>query len=175
MRAARCESLPVVQIMKQIRVKLLVAVLLGAGCWVTLLAQEDRRRGASRLPAPVTNTLHRLYPGAELRDVDEDGENGEDAARHYKVELRLAGKRGEAWLRLMPDGSLVELKEEREAEPMPEVVRKALSRAFPKGRVTEARLVTRTVVTYEVEMREGERRREVTLSPRGRILEVEKR
>lgn len=158
--------------MKNFRVGLLVAVLLGAGCWVTLFAQEDRRRGASRLPAPVTNTLHRLYPGAELRDVDEDGENAE---RHYKVELRLAGKRGEATLRLMPDGSLVELKEEREAEPMPEVVRKALSRAFPKGRVTEARIVTRTVVTYEVEIREGERRREVTLSPRGKILEVEKR
>jgi uncharacterized membrane protein YkoI len=75
----------------------------------------------------------------------------------------------------MPDGSLVELKEERVTDTPPEAVRKALARAFPKARVNEVRMETRTIVTYEVDVREGDRRREVTLSPRGKILEVGRR
>src|SRR5262245_6681152 len=119
--------------MKRLPVGFLAGMLIGASCWVTLFAQDSRQRNASRLPAPVTNTLHVLYPQAELRDVDTDGDGME---RVYKLELRLTDKHHEAWLRVLADGSLVESKEWRRAEPLPEAVDKALARAFPRGRAT---------------------------------------
>src|SRR5262245_66113812 len=99
--------------MKRLPVGFLAGMLIGVSCWVTLFAQDSRRRDASRLPVPVTNTLHRLYPEAELRDVDRDGDGPE---RTYKLELRLTDKHHEAWLRVMADGSVVESKEWRRAE-----------------------------------------------------------
>ena len=156
--------------MNRSRSALVAAAFFVAGCWMALLAAEDR--DAHRLPEAVKNAWQRLFPGAELDDVDD---NDDDGPRMYKLEFRLPEKRGEATLRVMADGSLIESKEERKTEAAPETVRKALARAFPRGRVTETRMVTRTIVTYEVDLRDGEHRREVTVSPRGKILEVERR
>src|SRR5262245_48721397 len=157
--------------MKKLSVGFLAGMLTGVSCWVTLFAQDSRRRDFDRLPAPVTNTLHRLYPQAELHDVDTDGNGSE---RAYKLELRLTDKHHEAWIRVMGDGSLVESKEWRRTDQVPEPVSKALARVFPRGSVSEARIVTRTTVTYEVELHDGDRKHDVTFSPRGKILEIEK-
>lgn len=158
--------------MKNICLGLLTAGFLAAGCWVALSDREGGQDRAARLPAAVAETFKKLFPGADLREVDDDGDG---ANRVFKLELRLAELRGDVELKLLADGSLIESEEQRELESAPELVRKSIARAFPKGRITEVRQITRTVITYELDLREGERRREVTLSPRGRILEVEKR
>jgi len=56
----------------------------------------------------------------------------------------------------------------------PPAVLRALRRAFPRGRVDELGRHSRIEVVYEVEIQDGRQRREIKITPRGRIVEVEK-
>lgn len=134
--------------------------------WVS--GADDNRNivEISRLPALVTNAVHRALPQWEIKRAERD-----DGV--YRI--RLSGPGGEAQVKVTADGEVRSIEQEVQGADLPEKVRKALERAFPRSRMKEAAKETKIEVFYVIEVQEGDRKREVKVNSEGKILEVERK
>ena len=146
-----------------------VSILTAAALLVWWQARADERP-ARPLPEWVRSLVSKHFPDSEIvrgwREGDED-------EQRYEVKLKKDGR--EISTDVTADAGVVEIDEELRHDQVPEKVMKSLRRAFPKGEIKHAEKNTDIRVTYQLEVTSDGRKREVTLSPRGKILEIEKR
>ena len=147
----------------------LAAVLIGLA---SLATGADERGGSRGLPVWVMELVARQFPDAEfLRGYRE----GDADDQRYEVKLRQRDGGRAMSVDLQREIGVVEIDEELKADQLPERVVKSLRRAFPGADLKQAEKKSEIRVTYTIEITSHGRRREVTISPRGRILEIEKR
>ncbi|HWN97349.1 MAG TPA: hypothetical protein VNT99_20115 [Methylomirabilota bacterium] len=143
---------------------LTVAALL---VWWEVRADEQPARP---LPDWVRSLITKHFPDSEFVRGHREGDE-ED--QRYEVKLKKDGRDVSA--DVTADAGVVAIDEELRHDQVPEKVMKSLRRAFPKAEIKHAEKNTDIRVTYQLEVTSDGRKREVTLSPRGKILEIEKR
>jgi hypothetical protein len=115
--------------------------------------------------------VRKAFPGANIVEVDREGRDGDI---HYDVDLKNPDERS-VRLEVWPHAGITEIEEDLKQEELPAPVLKAVKKEFPKAAIRQVEKRSEIRVTYRMDVTIEGRRREVTVSPRGRILEVEKR
>lgn len=153
----------------------LAAFVCALSAWVLLADEDDNdsdERRRRSLPSWVTALVTKHFPGTELLSGHREGDRDEN---RFEVKLR----RGEDGRRISADLTeeigIVEIDESLGERDFPERVLKGLHRAFPKARIEGGEKNTDIRVSYKLFITSDGKKREVQISPRGRILEIEKR
>jgi hypothetical protein len=129
---------------------------------------QDKKITQKDLPPAVLAAFEKAYPKAEIKGVSE--EKGEDGKMEYEIES-IEGKTGRD-LAYLADGKAVEIEE---TCVLPDAVRKAIDRKYPKGKIEKAEKITRgSKIEYEAVVEAEGKKSEVVLDPAGKILKAEK-
>lgn len=147
-----------------------VACGLIVGAFVLMTAWAAERQGKS-LPTWAQALISTEFSGAEIISVDREGDD-ED---RYEVKLKWREKGQSLSVDLTEDAGIVEIDEELKENQLPERVTRGLRRAFPKAQIKRAEKNTDISVAYSIDIVAEGKKREVRISPKGRILEIEKR
>lgn len=126
----------------------------------------------SDLPEMVRQSVERLFPGG---DIDWAKEEEEDDEHIYKVRLHRQPDGRDAVLEVAKDGEVLEIDQDIGESEIPEAVRRAVEKAFPRSRVTHAEKETEMDIKYRVDIEKGDKKRRLNITRRGRILEIEKK
>ena len=146
---------------------MITALVTGGGLLLVHAAQE-----MDALPPELAGLVKKAFSGASIVDVDREGRDGDT---HYNLELKNPPDGRSVRLEVWPHAGITEIEEELKQDELPLPVLKALRKGFPNTEIREAEKRSEIRVTYRVNVTSDGRKREVTVSPRGRILEVEKR
>lgn len=147
---------------------MMMVVLVPSGGLLLLHAAEKM----DALPEDLARLVKKAFPDASIVDVDREGRDGDS---RYDVELKNPPDGRSVRLEVWPHAGITEIEEDLKQDELPAPVLKALRKDFPKAAIREAEKRSEIRVTYRVDVTIDGRKREVTVSPRGRILEVEKR
>lgn len=145
------------------------SILTAAFLLVWWQARADDRP-ARPLPEWVRSLITKHFPDAQLQSGHREGDEDE---QRYEVKLKKDGR--DISTDVTADAGVVSIDEDLRPDQVPEKVMKSFRRAFPKGEIKRSEKSTDIRVTYHIEVTTDGRKREVTLSPRGKILEIEKR
>lgn len=148
-------------------------ILLLAGAWLTwpLRADEDEIP-PSRLPSALRTTLEKEYPHAKIVHAEK---NEDDGRVTYEARLKKGSDGMDLWVFSNQAGELQQIKEDLPEQVIPQPVQKAIRKTFPGAKITELEKMTRIEVRYQVEVRVGGQRREIKISPEGKIIEIRKK
>jgi len=148
-----------------------LAVLLAMS--FSLWAAEEESESVEKidLPEAVAEAFANDYPemaitGVEIEDID--------GVTYYEIE---SGE-GETDVVYLADGTLYSVKQEMEAEDLPQEVSDALTETYPDGEIEEAEVITRgTEKSYQVvvliENEDEDVSYEVTVSSDGKVISEE--
>jgi uncharacterized membrane protein YkoI len=145
----------------------MAAAVASGGLWLLRAAEK-----IDVLPEELTRLVKKAFPEAAIVEVDREGRDGDT---HYDVDLKNAPDGRRVRLEVWPNAGITEIEEDLKQEELPATVLKALKKEFPKASIRKTEKRSEIRVTYRVDVTVNGRKREVTVSPRGRILEVEKR
>ena len=159
---------------------MLKATIRGIGCallGVLLVSTLDAVQAASpRLPEAVRRTLEKEFPGATVKEVERERENG---VLFYDVSLTHKGKKVD--IEVAANGSIGEIESEVRQSDLPASVADEVSRKIRGGKISrierhERRGVMRAGkviplktprITYEVKYLVGKRRRTLRVVAKG--------
>lgn len=127
---------------------------------------------SERLTGAAKATLAKLYPGAEIDDIDEREKDDEDI---FVVRVHDGPEKRDVLIELARDGQILEIDEDVSLQNLPERVIRAVNKAFPKAKMERAEMETEMDISYRVDISEGHRKKRVKLWRSGRIAEIEKR
>jgi hypothetical protein len=150
--------------------KIAWASVLTASVFLVWWQARADERPARPLPEWVRSLVAKHFPDAELKGGHREGDEDE---QRYELTLKRDGLPMST--DVTADAGVVSIDEDLRHEQVPEKVMKSFRRAFPKGEIKRSEKSTDIRVTYHIEVVTDGRKREVTLSPRGKILEIEKR
>ncbi len=120
----------------------------------------------SSVPASVRDALKAAYAGVSNVEWDY-----KQAINVYEADFVVDGRDVE--VKLSPAGQIIQVKEDVTIASLPEVVATAALKQLPQGRITDAEKRTvGNVVTYKVEVEQGEKDVDVVLSADGKVLKV---
>ncbi|HYG33786.1 MAG TPA: hypothetical protein VEC99_03320 [Clostridia bacterium] len=125
---------------------------------------------SQELPETIARLVRKAYPEAEILRVRHDDHDGEV---EYDIKLKLKADGRAVDVEAWTDAGITRTEEQLRPDSIPSKVQKALRKAFPKARIRDGRQRSEIRTTYEIEILVDGKRREVTLSPRGKILEVD--
>ena len=127
-------------------------------------------RDGDRPPDLVRRIVQRTFPGMRIEDIDRR-QRGRDV--YYEVELERDNR--EVRLEVTRDGWIRKIELEIDDDDLPEPAKQAVRKAFPRSRMTEVDQVSEINVVYDVDIIEGGKKREVYVTPAGRIVEIRRR
>src|SRR5688572_27081850 len=127
---------------------------------------------AHDLPESVAALVRKVFPEADVTRVNRDEDDGEV---EYDIRLKSRADGRSLFVEVRSEAGVTEIEEETRPDELPPKVRKALEKAFPRARIDSARKRSDIRVSYDIDIQGKGGRREVSISPRGRILEVEER
>jgi hypothetical protein len=124
------------------------------------------------LPESIASLVRKVFPDADVTRVNRDEDDGE---MEYDIRLKNRGDGRSLFVEVRSDAGITEIEEEMKADELPPKVRKALEKSFSRARISTVQKRSDIRVTYSIDIHGKGGRREVSISPRGRILEVEER
>jgi len=142
-------------------------------CIASVLApgRESARAGEKKIskkqiPAAVLSAFQTAYPHATIKGQSVETENGK---KFFEIES-VDGKTKRDLL-YTPDGKAVEVEESLEISTLPDEMKSAISKEYPKGKIIKAEKVTSdTSVTYEFQVKVGKKIKGLLLDPSGKLL-----
>ena len=142
-------------------------VFCAAVLWPGIGPAGEKKITREVVPAAVLSAFEKSYPEATIRGFSREEEGGKTL---YEVES-LEGKTTRD-IQYAPDGTVAEIEEGVAVNDLPAVVREAVKREYPKGKVVKAEKVTReSMVEYEVHLTAGKARHELVLDAAGKVVE----
>ena len=132
-------------------------------------AADEEKVPLDKVPRAVLDAVKDKYPDAELVGAERETEKGKT---HYEIALKHKGSKLEVIL--TPEGKVVAVEKTIPAAALPRAVAEALKTKFPGTEIKGAEEITRDgKVTYEVQLKDGDRKREVVFDPSGKVVEEE--
>jgi hypothetical protein len=145
---------------------LLLLLLAGLPVSSRLSAQE-KKISKKDVPPPVLTAFEKAYPHATIRGTSTEVENGKT---YFEIES-MDGTRSRDILYNV-DGTVAEIEEVVAVGTLPEAVRTAVGKEFPKAKIAKAERTTKgTDVSYEVHVSLGSNKGSVVVDPSGKVLE----
>jgi hypothetical protein len=128
----------------------------------------EKKISRKQLPAPVLKAFESAYPKATIKGQAVETEKG---VKYYEIES-VDGQTNRDLL-YTADGKVAEIEETMDLGSLPEVMKNALDKKYPHGKLVRAEKVTRdTSVTYEVQLKVGKKVHGVSLDASGNILKA---
>ena len=146
-----------------------LGLILCLGLAAGVLAQEKKIMKKD-LPVPVLSSFQKAYPGATIKGLAREVEEGKTYFEIESVEGKV--KRD---LLYLADGTLVEIEETVGEADLPIPVKAAAAARYPKGKVVRAEKVTRGgAVSFELRVRVGKAQIEMSIDAAGKVLKESK-
>ena len=122
------------------------------------------------VPAAVLSAFKSAYPHAKILGASTETEHD---STYYEIESKDGKVRRD--ILYAADGTVAETEETIAARSLPDEVKKALDKDFPKARIEKVELLTKgSAKTYELKIRSGKKVKEVQFDPSGKqIIEDE--
>jgi Putative beta-lactamase-inhibitor-like, PepSY-like len=160
------------------RVTLLVfaAFLVFGFCSIARAAEEkgadsEKEIKKKDLPPAVLAAFEKSYPNAKIEEV---GMETEDSTTYYEIESK-DGKIRRSLL-FAVDGTLKAIEEVMKTDNLPDAVKQAVKKEYPKGKIKRAeKIIEEGVTSYELVVKSGKEKYEVVLSAEGAITKTEKK
>ena len=132
----------------------------------TSTKKAPARKAPVSAPAAVTDAFKKAYPNAQIKNASSENEGG-------KIEWELVSTDGavQRTVTYSPDGKRIETEEVIAATQLPKAVSDALAAKYPKTPLVSAEKVASAagVITYEVVINQGGKKKAVTIDPTGKI------
>jgi uncharacterized membrane protein YkoI len=136
-------------------------------------ARAQDKVDVGKIPKQVMETLNARFPKAEIHQATREKE-GDNIV--YDLEFRQDGRKFEA--DITESGTILNWEKEVAARDLPETVRKAVEKRYPKAALKEVMDITEvkdgkeTREGYEIVLETADKKEvELTVAPDGRILE----
>jgi uncharacterized membrane protein YkoI len=126
----------------------------------------------NEVPKAVLEAFEKANPNATKVEFEKEMFEGKAA---YEVEYKENRKEYE--FLHSADGALLQKEAEIDANTLPELVVKAIKKAYPKAKIEEAEKLMKpdgTLTGYEVEIKTARKKAELELDVNGKILKTEK-
>ena len=130
---------------------------------------QDQEETVKELPQAVKQAFDKAYPGAEIKELAKETEDGQV---YYEVACVFEGRRIDALYH--PDGSVAAIEEVVSVDSLPAAVKNSVTKEFKGYTINLAEKVQKEgEVFYELKIKdsEDENRLEVLFSETGKILE----
>ena len=138
-------------------------ILLGVG-GMSASAQEEQAIKCDRVPAAVHTSFLTAYPKATIRDCSKEIEKGKVAYEISSIEDKTHRD-----ILYQEDGTVIVVEEAISSGDLPEPVRLAISKKYPKGPITLAERLTRdSTVSYEIRLKHRGKTLELVYDPDGK-------
>jgi Putative beta-lactamase-inhibitor-like, PepSY-like len=139
------------------------ALLVWGAAGICASAQEQAIK-CDKVPAAVTSAFKTAYPKATIRDCSKEIEKGKTAYELSSIEDKTRRD-----ILYHEDGTVIVVEEAIPEGDLPEPVRLAISKKYPKGPITLAERLTRdSTVSYEVRLKHRGKLLELVYSPDGK-------
>jgi hypothetical protein len=149
-----------------------VALVAACCCSITLAKEKENNSTIDKkdVPKAVIVAFEKAYPKAVIRKFQKIEKNGQTL---YKIKATTGQtKFGNSYT---ADGTVVRSYEMMEATGLPDAVKKAVTEAYPKGKVGKAKKVTQgTTVEYDVSVLTGKEKSNLKLDAAGNIISAPK-
>jgi len=146
-----------------------LATGLGLVAGITMIVwagEHEVKISLDQVPATARAALLKLAGDARITEVEREERHG---VVLYEAEWTADGRETEA--KVTTHGDLVKLEQEVDARDVPASVKAAAARAFPEG--TRVEYEKTTLILYEIEARIDGKKKEILVSPTGRIVRHE--
>ena len=148
-------------------ITLLVALLVSAG---TAGSQEQSIKKKD-IPQAILDAFHKSYPNAAIKGYSRETDKGNVV---YEIES-LEGKIHRD-ISYAADGSLVSTEESLAYAELPEPVRNAIEKDYPKAKVSICEKVVKGGTTnFELLVRSGKQKQELVFNADGTLVKQEKK
>ncbi|HTK83108.1 MAG TPA: PepSY-like domain-containing protein [Bacteroidota bacterium] len=137
------------------------------------LAQEEQEVSLRKndVPKPILESFQKAYPKAMITGYSKETDKG---VTSYEIESREGSVHRD--VQYAPDGTLIVVEESMPYNKLPRAVRNAVTKEYPKGKVTYCEKLSKTESTqYEVALKSGKQKYEVVFNSDGSIAETEKK
>ena len=142
-------------------------IVLAAAVAALPLNAQEKKISKKDVPPPVLTAFEKAYPHAKIRGTSNEVENGKT---YFEIES-MDGNQARDILYLA-DGTVTEIEEVVAVGTLPEAVRTAIGKEFPKAKIAKAEKTTKgTDISYEVHVSLGSKRGSVVVDPSGKVLE----
>jgi hypothetical protein len=132
-------------------------------------AEAKKPAVKGQLPAAVREAFQKAYPNATIKGTSKETEGGKTV---YEVESIDQGMGRD--IIYNPDGTVFEMEEQMKPADLPAPVSEALTRMYPKAKITKAEKLTRAdTLQYELTL-SGAPKSSVSFMPDGRLVPPEK-
>jgi hypothetical protein len=134
---------------------------MGGAC---AFAQEEQAVKCDKVPAAVTTAFKTAYPKATIRDCSKEVEKGKVAYEVSSIEDKTHRD-----ILYHEDGTVIVVEEAIPAGDLPQPVRLAIGKKYPKGPITLAERLTRdSTVSYEIRLKHRGKTLELVYDPDGK-------
>src|SRR5262245_33695035 len=148
-----------------LRFSLSTLLFLGVG-GACALAQEEQAVKCDKVPAAVIAAFKTAYPKATIRDCSKEIEKGKTAYEISSLEDKTRRD-----ILYHEDGTVIVVEEAIPEGDLPEPVKLAISKKYPKGPITLAERLTRdSTMSYEVRVKHRGKTHELIYDPEGKEL-----
>jgi hypothetical protein len=140
------------------------SILLFCGAGSTCAFAQEQAVKCDTVPAAVPTAFQTAYPKATIRDCSKEIEKGKVAYEISSIEDKTHRD-----ILYHEDGSVIVVEEAIPAGDLPEPVRLAISKKYPKGPITLAeRLTHDSTVSYEIRLKHRGKTLELVYDPDGK-------
>jgi hypothetical protein len=130
------------------------------------VAQTQKKFTVKNLPEAVSSAFKKSYPNAVIKGADKEVENGKTFYEIESIDGTL--KRD---LLYTPEGNAFEIEETIAASTLPDAVKQAISKEYPKGKIDKVEKNTREgTIQYDVTVKSGRKVLDASISPDGKIM-----
>ena len=138
------------------------ALVWGAG--TTFASAQEQAIKCDKVPAAVHTAFRTAYPKATIRDCSKEIEKGKVAYEISSLEDKTHRD-----ILYHEDGTVIVVEEAIPSGDLPEPVRLAISKKYPKGPITLAERLTRdSTVSYEIRLKHRGKTLELVYDPDGK-------
>jgi hypothetical protein len=133
----------------------------------TVAAAAEKKVTMKDLPTPVQKSVQAQMPGATLKGLTRETDNGKV---FYEAELVVNGHTKDVIM--SPDGSVATIEEEVPLTSLPAPVKAAFEQRAARGRILGVEAITEhdAIVAYEARIKTGAKTSEVKASLEGKLL-----
>jgi hypothetical protein len=123
-----------------------------------------------QLPEEIAKLVRKAFPEAEIIRSSHEAHHDDLT---YKVRLKNVTDGRGIRVEVKSESGITRIEEEINPDELPPKVQNALRKAFPDAPVVQSQKESEIRVAYEIDVMVGDKRREIRISPRGKVLDVD--